>query len=148
MKGQVLPYTEVEDANTAGITKLVLDAAPDKNVEFSGEDVLLAKIVFDVDDTFTGVTGIRVIKGTPSRQDDLNNEIDVDFGTGANIQVVLLGDSNNDGVTDINDIKNFNNWDLARGEDAAAYDSVFDFNDDGIIDGLDFILMRQSIVAA
>lgn len=61
---------------------------------------------------------------------------------------MLLGDSNNDGVTDINDIKNFNNWDLARGEDAAAYDSVFDFNDDGIIDGLDFILMRQSIVAA
>lgn len=141
-------YTEVEDANTAGITKLVLDAAPDKNVEFSGEDVLLAKIVFDVDDTFTGVTGISVIKGIPSRQDDLNNEIDVDFGNGANIQVVLLGDSNNDGVTDINDIKNFNNWDLARGEDAAAYDSVFDFNDDGIIDGLDFILMRQSIAAA
>lgn len=141
-------YTEVEAANNAGVTKLILDAAPEKNVEFSGEDVLLARIVFDVDDTFTGMTGVSVISGTPSRQADLNNKIDVDFGTGAEIQAVLLGDANRDGITDINDLKDFNSWDLARGEDAAAYDSVFDFNDDGIVDGLDFIMMRKAIVAA
>ena len=140
--------TEIDKANESGMTKILLDAAPALNVEFSGENVLLAKIVFDVDDNFTGMTGVTVINGTTSRQNDLNNDLDADFGEGASIQVKLLGDTNNDGVVDIEDVKDFNNWDIARGDDEEAYDSVFDFNNDGVIDGLDFILMRKSIVAA
>ena len=140
--------TEIDKANESGMTKILLDAAPVLNVEFSGEDVLLAKIVFDVDDSFTGMTGVTVINGKTSRQDDLNNDLDADFGEGADIQVKLLGDANDDGVVDVNDVKDFNNWDIARGDDETAYDSVFDFNNDGVIDGLDFILMRKSIVAA
>ena len=139
-------YTAVETVNKNGKTVLLITAGNERNVEFSGENVLFAQIVFDVEDDFVGTTGVTVNENNTltTRQDDINNSLVADFGTGAEIDVKLLGDADANGTVNVNDVRLFNEWDLAREE--GAYDSIFDYNNDGVVDGVDFILMRNAIV--
>ncbi len=143
---KTINYTDIETVNKNGKTVYMITAGSERNVEFSGENVLIAQIVFDVEDDFVGKTGVSVNADNTlvTRQDDLNNSLVADFGTGAEIDVKLLGDADENGKVNVNDVRLFNEWDLAREEE--AYDSIYDYNDDGVVDGIDFILMRNAIV--
>ncbi len=68
------------------------------------------------------------------------NALDVDYGTGTQVNIRMLGDADGNGKINSTDTMMLSQWCAAAGED--DYDTVFDMNKDGYIDGDDLALMR------
>lgn len=74
----------------------------------------------------------------------LKNELVTDFGTGTQIHVNMLGDANGDGRITSTDSMLLSKW--FANADLDSYDTIYDMNKDGFIDGDDFALLRGAVV--
>ncbi len=116
--------------------------------EFQKGQYLFATLTFKVDKAFTGVADFNIVPGTASRNDDGKyiNELIVDFGTYAGINVAMLGDANNDGIIDTVDTMNFAKWFNSAEASEGAYETVYDLDKDGYVTAYDFALLHNAVV--
>lgn len=106
---------------------------------------LFATLTFKVNSDFYGsAVSFDVVDENCRVSRNLANILEADFGEGAELDVIQLGDANEDGVIDSLDM-----LDLAIWYDAAdldSYETVYDLDKNGEINGDDFALLRGAIV--
>ena len=139
---------DVIDYNAVGNTVML---SPNMGLNAEGKKYekgkyLVATLTFEVDSAFFSDTAdINFVAGDFARDTDvLKNALNVDFGTGVGIEVVKLGDANNDGDITSKDTLELAKWIGAA--DEGDYDAIYDLNKDGKINGDDFALMRKAAV--
>ena len=155
-----LTLTKVEGSllDTAGSTDLVtannnkkVVLAQDMGINGGAAKVLeegkylFATLTFKVNSDFYGdAVSFDVVDENCRVSRNLANIMEADFGEGAELDVIQLGDANEDGVIDSLDM-----LDLAIWYDAAdldSYETVYDLDKNGEINGDDFALLRGAIV--
>ena len=107
---------------------------------------LIATLTFDVSSSFYNENAAFEIvtedcefaRGMDRTYD---NEITVDFGTGASIYVDRLGDFNNDGKYTVNDTMALSQW----LDTSVDYNAVLDMDKDGSITANDLALIREAV---
>ena len=116
--------------------------------KFEKGEYLFATLTFKVDKNFTGVADFAVVPGVAVRNDDdaYINELIVDFGTEAGINVVTLGDADGNGVIDSADTMNFAKWYNSADAAEGVYETIFDLDKDGYVTAYDFALLHNAVV--
>ena len=131
-----------------------------QNMGFAGETekvfeagrYLFAILTFKVDKDFyaSDVAFAYVAdSGVAVRDESLGyaNELFVDFdGTTAFINVTMLGDDNGDHIINTIDVLAYTKW-VAQAVEEGDYNTIFDMNKDGYIDGDDFDLLLNAVVS-
>ena len=113
--------------------------------EFAAGKYLVATLTFKVDADFTGVAQIDTSSVNFTRDEEvLLNEVEVNYDASTEIEVVMLGNANDDGLIDAKDVLAFAKWSAAADEN--DYEAIYDLNKDGTIDGKDFALLRGAAV--
>ena len=138
--------TPLDVANADKAVKITQDMGYDADTLFEQGEYLFATLTFKVDKDFysedvgfiVNVDECNVARG------DFANELDVDFGEGTEIHVNMLGDANLDGKITVADTMALSQW-FAEA-DLDSYETIFDLNKDGFIDGDDFALLRGAVV--
>ena len=140
--------TPVDIANAIHDVKLTQDMGFSTDKEFAEGKYLFATLTFKVDKNFhsqDAIFEVVVDDCAATRDGDvLLNEFDSDFGTGAQIHVNMLGDSNDDGKITSADTMAFSKW--VGSADLEDYETIYDLNKDGYVDGIDFALLRGAVV--
>ncbi len=148
--GSLLDTAGSTDLNTANNNKKVI-LAQDMGINGGAAKVLeegkylFATLTFKVNSDFYGdAVSFDVVEENCRVSRNLANILEADFGEGAELDVIMLGDANEDGVIDSLDMLDLAIW----YDDAVldSYEAVYDLNKDGIIDGDDFALLRGAIV--
>ena len=112
--------------------------------QFENGAHLFATLIFKVDKDFVGTADFNIIPGTVARTDSYVNDLFVNFGSNASIEVIELG--NIDGLGDIDtvDAMLFAKYFTEAGEE--DYEAVYDMDKDGYITAYDFALLHNAIV--
>ena len=126
--------------------KLTQDMAASGDKTFEKGKHLIATLTFDVSSSFYNENAAFEIvtedcefaRGMDRTYD---NEITVDFGTGASIYVDRLGDFNNDGKYTVNDTMALSQW----LDTSVDYNAVLDMDKDGSITANDLALIREAV---
>ena len=138
-------YTPVDIANIDNNVKITQDMGFSEAKTFEKGEYLFATLVFRVDnDFYYEDPSFDVVVDDSVIARDFANELIVDFGTGVEIHIDMLGDANGDGVLNAIDSMELSKWFAEADED--DYATIFDMNKDGVIDGEDFALLRGAIV--
>ena len=135
--------TGLNEANENHVVKLTQDMVANQDKTFEEGEYLVATLVFEVADDFTGELKFTAEGKVKRAGEDYVNEQTVTIEEGASIDVIMLGDANVDGVLDVEDTLAIANY-LVEGTE---YEAVFDMNKDGKVDGADFDLLRKAVVA-
>ncbi len=144
-------YTALDTANAAHQVTLTQSmGATDPNSKTFEKGVYkFMTLTFKVDKNAKNYTAnFDVDSGLVVRGDDVKdlNNLVVDLGTGASIRVTMLGDANGDGALNSKDSLEMTNWSIANSDKLDAYAECYDMNKDGIIDGVDYALLRMAVV--
>ncbi len=118
-----------------------------ESVEFAQGKYHFATLTFKVDsDFFNQTASFTVDESLCVISRNHANELVVDYGTGIDVEVKMLGDANGDGKINNNDSMALSTWmaDPTTGDD--AYNAIFDMDKSGTIDGFDFMYLRGAIV--
>ncbi len=141
--------TPLDIANAAHDVKLTQDMGYDADKVFTAGEYLFATLTFKVDKNFySNDVYFNVVdadcKITRGQGTAWQNDMFVDFGTGTQIHVNMLGDADLDGKITTADNMTLSQWFIQAEMD--DYETVYDMNKDGYIDGDDFALLRGAIV--
>ena len=145
----VTANTYIDAANSSYVVALAQNMGYNYvDKKFEKGEYLFATLTFKVDKDFTGVADFTVVPGVAARNDDdaYINELIVDFGTEAGINVVTLGDADGNGVIDSADTMNFAKWYNSADAAEGVYETVFDLDKDGYVTAYDFALLHNAVV--
>ena len=140
--------TPLDVANRDCDVKLTQDMGFSRDKTFAKGTYLFATLTFKVDkNSYSEDASFEVITAECAATRDaevLKNVLVSDFGTGAQIHVNMLGDADNDGKITSADSMSLSKW--FANSDLDSYDTIYDMNKDGFIDGDDFALLRGAVV--
>ena len=140
--------TPTSSANAVSDVKITQDMGFSADKTFTQGSYLFATLTFKVDkDTYNQDAAFEVQGAECAATRDttvLLNTLNADFGTGTQIHVSMLGDANSDGKITSADSMALSKW--FADADLDSYDTIYDMNKDGFIDGDDFALLRGAIV--
>ena len=147
-------YTDIDDANAdgkVGVTQQMGESTT-VNKEFAKGKYLFATLMFKVDNDYCyNNVEFNVIDGCTISRAEQANDLDVDLrkddvNPEASIYVAKLGDVDLDGhLTSLDSLKMTDDI-YANLLGNNYYNTVFDMNKDGDIDGRDFDLLGEAIV--
>lgn len=141
-------FTDFDVANANYEVVMAQDMGYSTDKTFTEGRFLFATLTFKVDkDTYSQDASFEVnVLGCESARDEevLKNELVTDFGTGTQIHVNMLGDANGDGRITSTDSMSLSKW--FANADLDSYNTIYDMNKDGFIDGDDFALLRGAVV--
>jgi hypothetical protein len=145
-----MTFTALNKANADN--KVVLSQTgsvnADVNKVLAKGEYLFSELTFKVADDFCAADTTFTFAETVVAREAQANTCDVDFNTNpVSIHVDRLGDADGDGLINVKDAKEMTDWTVAElVQDQTAYNTVYDMNKDGVIDGDDFDLLRNAIV--
>ena len=157
----VYSNTKYEDANA--LNKVMIagtnSMTESYNTVFAAGTYEFAVLTFKVaDDCYCQDVNFNVTKCVITRNEEAN-DLTVDTGIIENVEegveipeatiyVAMLGDANCDGYITSADSLSMSIWATSDevASDATAYDTVYDMNKDGLINGLDFLLLGKAVV--
>lgn len=143
-------YTALDKANADN--KVVLSqtgaVTASENKLLAKGEYLFAELTFKVADDFCAADTTFTFDETEYARNAEANTCNVDFNTTpVSIHVIKLGDADGNGKITVQDAKEMTDW--ATDESVVInneYSTVYDMNKDGVIDGVDFALLRNAIV--
>ena len=140
--------TPVEVANETGLIVLTVNNGSSmQNVTYAEGTHQIATVCFKVSKTFTDTAKFTVnsaLCGVVRAEEA--NELEVTYETAKEIDVVKLGDANNDGVINGADQMVVGQWTLENLLEENAYSVAYDMDKDGDVDAYDEFLIRQATV--
>lgn len=139
--------TPLDIANQLNAVKLTQDMGYSGDKTFEQGEYLFATLTFKVDKDFYSEDAafiVNVEDCAVTRKGEFANAIVADFGEGVEIHVNMLGDANLDGKITSADTMALSTW--FETADLESYDTIFDMNKDGFVDGDDFALLRGAVV--
>ena len=141
-----LAYTPLNIANADNAVKLTQDMSYDADKTFAQGEYLFATLEFKVDKDYYSQDAAFIVNldDCAIARGEFANELNVDFGEGTQIHVNMLGDANLDGKITSADTMALSQWFAESGR--GAYETIYDMNKDGYVDGDDFALLRGAVV--
>ena len=118
-----------------------------QNVTYAEGNHQIATVCFKVSKTFTDTAKFTVntdLCGVVRAKEA--NELEATYETAKEIDVVKLGDANNDGVINGADQMVVGQWTLENLLEENAYSVAYDMDKDGDVDAYDEFLIRQATV--
>ena len=134
-------------ANASHDVKITQDMGYSMDKTFAKGEYLFATLTFRVSENFYSEDinfSVNTAECSVARAETYSNEFDTAYGEGAKIHVNMLGDASGDGIINSNDTMALSQWFATADED--SYDTIYDMNKDGFIDGDDFALLRGAVV--